>query len=329
MNILNTFPMEVSDQQELQSLVPDATWIHEPDLCRAKQHVSHADAIIGNLPPSFFCEEAGERLQWVQLVSSGHMDYSQGEVLSEHTILTTAYGAYGTTVAEHMLGQLLMHLRHLDLYQDAQQHHMRKYFGPVKTICGSTTLVLGLGEIGSSFAKTMNALGSHVLGIRRDLSCKPDYIEAIYPLEQLDELLPQADFVAICLPGDPAFRDLFNSERLALMKTGSVLLNISYGFMVNTDALAQALHQGPLSGACLDMDSIFSLKKDHPLWTAPGLHMTPQIAGSSYASHTYDKILQIIKTNLQTFVNGGEWINRVPITEPRVSFDQLLEWSIT
>ena len=325
MNILVTFPMKETELHELQRLAPEATFIYEPDLLLAKKHIADAHVIIGDLPHSFLAEDASDDLQWMQLTSSGHRDYSQGGILPAQTTLTTASGAYGTAVAEHMLGQLLMHICHLDLYQESQHRRMRKYHGPVKTIAGSTTLILGLGDVGSSFAKSMQALGSHVIGIRRDTTCKPDYVKSVYPLEQLDILLPQADFVAVCLPKDSVFRHLFDSNRLARMKPGSVLLNISAGFMMDVDALDQALRQGPLSGACLDIDSVFSLPQNHPLWKAPGLHMTPHIAGIIDTQYTYDQILQIIKTNLQAFINGKDLVNQVTVAVPSFSLEQAID----
>ncbi|MCD8498931.1 MAG: NAD(P)-binding domain-containing protein [Clostridiales bacterium] len=148
------------------------------------------------------------------------------------------------------------------------------------SITGSTTLVIGLGDIGSQFARRMQALGSTVLGIRRmPAAGKPDYVSSVHGLAELDDLLPLADVVALTLPETPQTVHLINRERLARMKPGAVLLNVGRGNAIETEALCDALVAGHLGGAGLDVTDPEPLPADHRLWSLPNAMITPHVSG--------------------------------------------------
>ena len=123
-------------------------------------------------------------------------------MLHPDTLLTNATGAYGLAISEHMLGMLLELFKKLHLYRDAQHLHQWKSLGRVRSIEGSTVLVLGMGDIGGEFARKVKALGATVIGVRRTDTRKPDYVDELYLTEELDRLLPRADVVAVALPGN-------------------------------------------------------------------------------------------------------------------------------
>ena len=144
-------------------------------------------------------------------------------------LLTCATGAYGLAVAEGMLAMTLALCRKLDLYAKNQAEHLWRAEGAITSVWGSTTLVLGLGDIGREYASRMKALGSYTIGIRRNISEKPDYMDELHTMDDLDELLPRADFVAMSLPSTPETRHLMDERRLGLMKKGSYLINAGRG----------------------------------------------------------------------------------------------------
>ena len=114
----------------------------------------------------------------------------QPSVLPQGCQLTNASGSYGLAISEHMLGMLLMLLKKLHTYRDSQHRHEWKSQGSVKSIWGSTVLVLGLGDIGGEFARRCQALGAHVIGVRRQDTKKPDYVDELHLIGDLDTCCP-------------------------------------------------------------------------------------------------------------------------------------------
>ena len=274
-----------------------------------QEDVDWADVILGNVPETML--SGSPHLQWLQTNSAGVEGYIKPGVLAENTLLTNATGAYGLAISEHMLGMLLEVLKKLELYRDAQKEGAWKSLGAVKAVYGSTVLVLGMGDIGGEFGMRCKALGAKVIGVRRSPRQKPDYADEVHLLEDLDQLLPQADVVAVTLPGTEATRGLMNRERIARMKEGAVLLNVGRGYIVDTDALCDALESGHLSGAGVDVTDPEPLPPDHPLWKIPTAVVTPHISGHYHLRQTQERIVNIFAENLERFRNGEPLRNQV------------------
>lgn len=278
-----------------------------PDL--TKEDVAWADVILGNVPDFFLT--GSPKLLWMQTGSAGVESYVRPGVLAENTLLTNATGAYGLAISEHMLGMLLELFKKLELYRDAQKDGQWKSLGAVKAVYGSTVLVLGMGDIGGEFGKRCKALGAKVIGVRRSNRQKPDDADEVHLLEDLDQLLPQADVVAVTLPGTEATRGLMNRERLAKMKEGAVLLNVGRGYIVDTEALCDALESGHLSGAGVDVTEPEPLPADHRLWRIPTALVTPHVSGFYHLEETHQRIVNIFVENLEHFRKGEPLRNQV------------------
>ena len=244
--ILVTLPVEDRHRAAFESAAPLAEILYMAADSVTEDILGTVTAVIGNVSAARFKNFAN--IRWVQLNLAGTDGFTSPGVLAPGTVLTNASGAYGLAVSEHMLGQLLMQIKRLDQYQDAQRKRQWTDFGTVKSIWGSRTLVVGLGDIGGAFARKMYALGSEVQGIRKSPGEKPEELEAVGTFAQLDEWLPEADFVALSLPGTPATYHLFGAERLARMKPGAVLINAGRGQTVDSLALNDALRNGRLGG---------------------------------------------------------------------------------
>ena len=127
-------------------------------------------------------------LEWLQLQSAGVGEYVK--ILPQDIVLTNASGAYGLAISEYMVGVLLELFKKLHIYRDNQLEAKWSYEGQVKSIYNSTALILGVGDIGSEFAKRVKALGAYTIGVKRRNSEKPDYLDELYTMEDLNELLP-------------------------------------------------------------------------------------------------------------------------------------------
>lgn len=274
-----------------------------------QEDVDWPQVILGNVPAAML--HGSPALEWLQTNSAGVDPYIQPGVLAGDTLLTNATGAYGLAIAEHMLGMLLELFKKLELYRDAQKSGAWQSQGAVKAVYGSTVLVLGMGDIGGEFAARCKALGAKVIGVRRSPRPCPEYADEVHLLEDLDSLLPHADVVAITLPGTDATRGLMSRERLAKMKEGAVLLNVGRGFIVDTEALCDALERGHLSGAGVDVTDPEPLPPTHRLWNIPTAVVTPHISGFYHLRETHERIVGIFLENLRHFQAGEPLRNLV------------------
>ena len=150
-----------------------------------------------------------------------------------------------------------------------------------------------------------------MIGVRRTGTDKPDFVDELIHTDKLDEYLPQADCVAITLPGTTATKGMFDAERMAKMKDGAILLNVGRGMIVDTDVLCAALENGKLAGAGVDVTDPEPLPADHPLWKMENAVITPHISGGYHLQETHDRIVRIMAENLKRFLAGESLRNVV------------------
>lgn len=300
MKILIVIPFEDNEKEKLMTKAPEAEYIFTTNKEITEDLVKSADVIIGNVPPEYI--KGSKKLKWLQLNSAGTDGYCEAGVIPEGAYLTNATGAYGLAISEHMLGLLLEIKKKLNLYYINQQQHLWKDEGNVTSIEGSTALIVGLGDIGGDFARKMKALGSYTIGIKRTNGKKPEYIDELYILEALDALLPKADVVAMCLPGTKETYHLFNKDKFKLMKKDAIILNIGRGNAICTEDLCDALENGIIKGAGLDVTEPEPLPPEHRLWNEPGVVITPHISGFFHLPETLRRIVGISIENLEHFI---------------------------
>jgi len=261
----------------------------------------NAAVIFGNPKADFLA--LCPRLKWLQLQSSGADGYIAGEINKETVLLTSATGCYGHAVSEHMAALTLTLLKKLHLYRDEQAACRWRSRGHAKSIRGAVVLVIGLGDIGAEYARLMKALGSYVIGVRRSVRAKPDFVDELLPVEQMEEALPRADVTALIIPGTKDTVGLIGQPQLAKMKKDAVLINAGRGSAIDTEALCAALEAGTLGGAGLEVTDPEPLPPDHRLWKMENVLITPHISGDRYTL-TYQYISDFILENARRFVRG-------------------------
>lgn len=271
------------------------------------QQLEDATVIIGN--PA--AEELAlcRRLNWLQVRTAGVDAYLKSGVLPAGTILTNASGGYGTAISEYLLAATFSLCKQMHRYRDRQNRHVWQPAEDIRCIARSTVLVVGSGDIGSKYAKKMHALGARVNGIRRNLEDKPEYFAKMGTLEELDDMLPEADIVALCLPATPQTAGLMNAKRFSRMKHGALLLNIGRGALVDTRALMDALDHRQIAGVALDVTDPEPLPPDHPLWDYENVIITPHSAGGEYFGVIYDDTIAVCLANLKRYLNAEQMKN--------------------
>ena len=307
--ILVTIPMEQPQRDQLASIAPDWEIIYRDAEKITKEEISDYSIILGNVEPALL--EGSQTLKWIQLNSAGADAYTRPGVLPAGAVLTNATGAYGLAISEHMLGMVLEIQKKLYIYRDNQRRSLWQDEGDVTSIWNSVTLVIGLGDIGGEFARRMKALGSYVIGVKRTPGKKPEWLDELHTMEELDSLLPRADIISLSLPQTPDTFHMMNESRLMALKPSAILINVGRGSAIDTDALTRVMKQGHLMGAGLDVTDPEPLPADHPLWQVPNAAITPHVSGCYHLRETLSRIRGIAIRNLTHFLAGEPMENLV------------------
>jgi phosphoglycerate dehydrogenase-like enzyme len=301
LKILVVLPFSPAQKELLESKAPEAVFIYRDQKTVPVEDVLQADVIIGNVNKDYL--ENATRLKWLQLDSAGSDQFAALPLFKEEkALLTNASGSYGLILSEYMVGAVLCLSLGFPLYRDQQNLHLWRKGPLARTISGSSTLVVGLGDIGSNFARRMHDLGSTVKAIRRTNTPGGPCVKSIHSMQELPDLLPDADIVASCLPHSPATQKIFNADTFSKMKPGAFFINVGRGSAVDQDALVGALNSR-LGGAVIDVTVPEPLPCDHPLWSCPNALLTPHVAGLDEQQDAFGKIVNLAIENLEKFMN--------------------------
>ena len=274
-----------------------------------QKDVQEAEIIIG-YPPRKYLKEA-RNLRWLQTLSSGVDRYLSDGILQPEVIVTNARGSYGAAQSEFMFAMLISLMKKLHIYRDNQKQSRWHDEGNVMMLKGSTALVIGLGDIGSRFAKLLKAFGVYVIGVRRDPAKKCEWADEIHSFTNLDTLIGKADIISMVVPATPETKNLMSASRIKLMKKGSVFVNTGRGISVDNEALCDAVESGDIAGAALDVFDVEPLPPGHRIWKNEKILITPHIAGLEYMEDNWRHTLTLIEENLEAFCEGKAMRNVV------------------
>ena len=290
----------------------DFAYKEREDLLR--EDLLDADIILGNPRESLF--EDLPKLKLLMLLSAGCDSYAVLPLFKGQNapILCNATGCYGVTISEHMVGFLLTLTREFLHYRDKMAKHLWQLEKIPDTINGKKALVLGLGDLGGHFARLMSAFGCDVYAIKRTMTAPPDFVKEIHPMADLETLLPQMDFVALCVPQGEDTIHIINAHTLKLMKPSAFVINVGRGSAVDCIALADALKDGTIAGAALDVTQPEPLPPDHPLWDCQNCLITPHSSGRSIQKDPHLRINALWRNNLEAFLTGKPLKNVIDVS---------------
>lgn len=274
-----------------------------------------ADAVIGR--QAFICDPdvlaAGARLVWLQALSSGvERCAGRPELADGDPLLTNLRAIAGPVIAEHAVAMMLALTRglHVSIPRQARGDWSTDYAGtPLVAVQGRTMLVVGLGGIGGGIAQRAKALGMRVTATRATRQEKPPYVDEVGLPEDLPRLIAAADVVVHAAPLTPATARLYDARMFARMKPTAYFINVARGGAVVEADLLAALESRRLAGAALDVTEREPLQKDHPLWRAPNLVLTPHMSGETDAGTA--ALLGVIRENLRRFLAGERMLSPV------------------
>jgi phosphoglycerate dehydrogenase-like enzyme len=242
-------------------------------------------------------------LRWVQATSSGI-----GEVVARtglnrtDIVLTKAAGVHAVPLAEFALAGVLYFVKGFPTVAARQAaHHWERY--TTRQLAGRRVLIIGLGQVGLKVAEVFAAMGVEVWGAARD----PHTVDApsvskIVEIGAVDELLPDVDAIVLCCPLTPQTQGLLDKRRLGLLPTGAIVVNIARGPVIDEPALIEALTDGHLGGACMDVVTVEPLPQDSPLWDMPNVIMSPQSASTVDVENAM--LTDLFCENLRRWLDG-------------------------
>jgi phosphoglycerate dehydrogenase-like enzyme len=289
----------------------------------ALAEVGDADALLGILSPPLL--EAGRNLAWVQLASAGVESFLAfpGMARSEF-VLTNAQRIFAPGGAEHVLAMVLALARRMPLSFDLQtrgEWDAEAVTGPsayvgdgseLLEMRGRTMVIAGLGGIGTETARIAHGIGMRVTATRNSSRQGPDFVSYVGLSHELIDLVREANVVVNTLPLTESTERVFDAEMFRAMKPGSYFVNVGRGRTVDTEALLQALKDGHLAGAGLDVTDPEPLPRSHELWRTPNVIITPHIGGDS--DRHMERMYLLFEENLRRFALGDALLSVVDRT---------------
>ncbi|MDD6315540.1 MAG: D-2-hydroxyacid dehydrogenase [Clostridia bacterium] len=269
------------------------------------------EVLFGSFKPASI--KADNALKWLHCSFAGVDKVVDDEIYpNPDVIVTNSAGGYGVTIAEHMICVTLMMMRRMPEYMAQTARHGWGLVGEIDSIMRSTITIVGMGDIGTNFARRAKALGAACIrGVRRTQKPGDPVYDEVYTIDRLDEAIQGADVVALCVPGTEATTHLIDAHRLSLMKDGAYLVNVGRGWAVDQPALIAALEAGKLRGAALDVVVPEPLPADDPLWNAPNILITPHVSGNMTLDITREKVVDMFCENIAHYAKGEKLRNLV------------------
>ena len=316
--------LEVVHEPELLN-DPERDWILGPkqrspeEQARYEALVDSADALFGVPDESGRAlartVAANPRLRWVHTIPAGGGQQVKAARLEpealERIVFTTSAGVHAGPLAEFAVFGVLAGAKRLPWLQERQQAHQWGPREPLGQVSEQTVLVVGLGAIGRRVAEQLTALGSRVIGVhRREVEAA---VERIVPVADLAAAASEADAIVLALPGTEATRGMLSAEVLAAIKPGATVVNVGRGNTIDEPALIEALHDGRVGLAVLDVTAVEPLASDSPLWELPNVILAPHTAAIS--PHEPRRIAELFADNARRLLDGETLRNVVNIRE--------------
>jgi phosphoglycerate dehydrogenase-like enzyme len=289
--------LEAWDRDALRRLLPEADVAFTPFVDRD---------VFGSLP----------RLRWVQSPAVGVGSLMFPELLASAVVITSARGIRARSIAEHVVGVTIALARRLPHAIRAQAAHhwaqdeLEGASSGVRILDGARMGIVGLGAIGVEVARIAAPFGLRISAIRRRADHpRPEGVEEVWTPDRLLDLLAQSDVIVIAAPHTLETKRLIGRREVDAIKRGAFLINVARGKMIDDAAVVEALKDGRLGGAALDVFTAEPLEPESPYWDLPNVIITPHTSGSMQDYWT--PLVALFSENLRRFESGRDLVNVV------------------
>lgn len=275
------------------------------DIPRVEVAFFSQDVFPGHSRQFFSAVRKAPNVKWLHAFNVGvdHPIYT--EMMERGVRITSSVGTTAEPIAQTALTGMLMLARGFPNWLRSQAE---KRWAPVRLqdsprdLPGQTVLVYGMGHIGAEFARLAKALNMKVIGVRRSPRKPEDPVDEMHAPDQLDKLLPRADWLMLACPLTPETRGVFTAERLALLPKGAYILNVARGECIDEPAMTTMLRDGRLAGAYLDVFAKEPLPQESPLWSMPNVLVTPHNSTSAIGNER--RVFDLFTQNLERWQRG-------------------------
>ena len=271
--------------EEAKACVQDCEilYAHSPDLLRA----------------------APATLKWYCCSFAGVDPYCKDPaIFANPDCILTNSNVYGVTIAEHVVMVTLMLLRRMPEYEEVVRNRSWSNQLPIRSIRDNEFTILGTGNIGVNVADRMRGMGAaKITGLSRSGKPHPAFDE-VHPIADLDKVLPDTKILVMALPGTAETIHILNRERIALLPKDAYIINVGRGTAIEQEPLIEALNEGRIAGAALDVMDPEPLPHDHPLWSAKNLILTPHVSGNMTLGYTCDTNVAMFCEDLKNYAAG-------------------------
>jgi phosphoglycerate dehydrogenase-like enzyme len=264
------------------------------------------DDILGRAP----------NLRWVQLTSAGADRLIDSDLVRSSSVsVTTASGIHAIPIGEWVIGAIIAFAKGFPrAFRSQQERTWRPYIA--SELERATVGIVGLGAIGRHVARLAKGFGMRVIATRRSqdatmpgVDCGEPDVDEMFARDELRDLLAECDYVVLAVPLTEASRHLIGEAELASMKRNAVIVNIARGAVIDQRALIDAVRNGVIGGAALDVTDPEPLPPDSELWALDNMMITPHISGGT--PRYMDRAIDLFCDNLRRYLDGDPLRNVV------------------
>ncbi len=265
-------------------------------------YLENAEIILGSDPT---LTRNAPNLRWCCSYFAGVDSFMARDAFANPSaLLTNSSGAYGVTIAEHVLMVLLEILRRQPEYRAHTEKREWVRGLPVRAIYGSRITLLGTGDIGRETLLRLRGFApKQIVGVNRGGKNPHDLFDRVFQRDRLDDILPETDILIISLPGTPDTYHMIAERQLKLLPDDAILINVGRGSVMDQAALEAELRAGNLY-AGLDVFETEPIPRQSTLWDAPRLIITPHVAGETTLPHTMERIVDLFLEDLANYCSG-------------------------
>lgn len=249
-----------------------------------------------------------DSLRWVHVAAAGVDSLLFDELRESDVLVTNAHGAFDQSIAEFVLASILAHDKQLHISKDLQQQTVWKH-REVQRTAGQNALVVGTGGIGRATAKLLKAVGLNVLGAGRTVRSQDADFNEVVSSADLASHAGWADHMVMIAPLTEDTRGILSAEVLQAMKPSAHVVNVGRGALVDEDALVEALRNGDIAAASLDVFHVEPLPADHPFWGMDNVHISAHMSGDVVGWR--ETLANQFETNLDLWLHSRPLVNRV------------------
>jgi phosphoglycerate dehydrogenase-like enzyme len=302
---------------KLAGVVPGAQLIAVPNAAAARAAAKDADVVVG-FNTTGICDremlDGAKQLRWISSLSAGvELCMAVASVRERDLLVTNMRGVESASIAEHAMAMALALAHSLDTFHanQAQGKWDRGGTARMQVLGGKTLLVVGLGGIGTEIAERAHGIGMKVIATRNSGRTGPDYVSYVGLADEMGELAKTADVIVNAAPLTAETTGLFDAKFFATLKPNALFINIARGKSVVTADLVDALKQGRIAGAGLDVVDPEPLPPNHPLWHTPNVIITPHISSAGDVSD--EALWTLARENLRRYAAGEKMLSVVDL----------------